>query len=1540
MSMILYPPLLESRLKAFTADTKGTGVLTIPFQHNPAVNSGACRYMVCRLRTLAGADVADGELLYGIIDKDSQTNETIAKFTWDLSLYSQTSGKPPKEPTKAGSTLLNSNMQANIQHMFVEPKTELDIPYSSDELPFDPDTWGMLPAFEDLSANNAIELSPSSWGVADDALNNNRPNNSLRNIITASVNTPDDDKDDVTQFTNSYLLNNAKVIAKLQELGIGHYRVQIAYFDPSLLVDPSSHAIGYYSDVAIIKYTEMPQVYIEGLDANKVNVMSFRYNGVTAFTDLNDYLYSYRYIIYTDKYNTEIKDYYLEYDSGEILYNNEYNTPVNGIITCRTSFSYNKDLPKGQKYFIELIIDTVNGLTMRSPRYALKGGYAISLKLPASTKLIADADSDNAYITIRLETNEDDDAYYAGTFEILRTDHYSKFKKWDKIYDFELAGEKLTRKICDDFTIQQGVRYQYALRQKNKYGIVSNKLKSVIVAVDYEDMYLSDATHLLKIRFNPQMSTFKPNILESKLETIGNRYPYIFRNGIVNYKEFALSGLISYLMDEQHKFLAFSDSIYALLDNSPRESTSSANKPPAQFVTDKTTNNFVLTDLTGTNILFEKDFKLKVLDWLTNGKPKLLRSPTEGSYIVRLMNTSLSPQQTLGRMLHTFNSTAYEIDELTMDNLIKYNLIKTQRTDRPEPPEMLFRGYECKNQVPIMKTNVTEDHLAYEIPTVEDCLKVIKSDDNNVFINGYVTRIPQLLYKVKFYDFIPGSIVGLKFKSLDPESMNKTYYHAFMIGSTGTYEVQLNDPVMGIALLWLPPVAELVTENDGDGSIKSYYKYYARPKDKNKFKGKISFGYTDYFIDRTFDYISKVEFSDEIIQITGVPVINDTEHSQLFTLNSLPDIFDFYQMNNLACNLSYIHSLKFSRREIVNCYWIHGGNLIDGNEDSGIYQHAHLPYGYKNNEWQLESREEYFLCRTAFKYKAHDDSWQIDGKTPLRIYEIDPQMVYACHILNDDEEGTYTIKYLDGRLLRLILCSIYPTTYLEWDMLHFTSYDLGQEHWKAYDIFSIPNLSWLEKCEIKSNTSSADDSDLFQITLTANGVSDSIYFAPYAQSVTEDILTVPQEAPYIYGIPQENDMEKMSSIYRHMTVNEHTGSITIRHQEIANGFSVTIGPMVQIDAVVTVAQLTYDLSAVDESAYELQARNEIINLSQQLATNHYSLDSSYLRYTLHKEMEKYIFILSYYIAVLGIVDQPLMIPPLDWLLEMDNAIQIDGTRSLEGNWKRIDQYADDDEIGLSIWNSNILKPLPTDAVIEELSPGIYYASKSALKPTDIKDKDIITPNSDDPETRKSDDEQGRGILQISENTWNNMSSKDTWSDWDKHDKIIEETQLYKAVIPDTLMSVEENDIDITHNGDQTKTCIKHGAIIIIPPAGFNVKVRPQNYLYYNAAQTDQLYNLEKNILETAEDWESLQSKNASAIEEADKSYRVTKLVYTDELPSSYAGVKELLIKNNIISIPANTLLEIRPDTKSRYSIQALPLNAKMTYKEKFEEEEE
>jgi hypothetical protein len=91
------------------------------------------------------------------------------------------------------------------------------------------------------------------------------------------------------------------------------------------------------------------------------------------------------------------------------------------------------------------------------------------------------------------------------------------------------------------------------------------------------------------------------------------------------------------------------------------------------------------TQLVGYNFSAERKFKLSVLEWLNNGKIKLFRSPAEGNYVVRLMNTSLSPNDSLSRLIHTFSSTGYEADSSDIHNLLDKQLIKIPHIQDPLP---------------------------------------------------------------------------------------------------------------------------------------------------------------------------------------------------------------------------------------------------------------------------------------------------------------------------------------------------------------------------------------------------------------------------------------------------------------------------------------------------------------------------------------------------------------------------------------------------------------------------------------------------------------------------------------------------------------------------------------------------------------------------------------------------------------------------------------------------------------------------------------
>jgi hypothetical protein len=117
---------------------------------------------------------------------------------------------------------------------------------------------------------------------------------------------------------------------------------------------------------------------------------------------------------------------------------------------------------------------------------------------------------------------------------LVRSSSLDDFGSWNEVYRFTYSNVSLTVgnpiKLWEDNTVQQGVEYTYALQGYNSYGLYSNKIISVnkenpsknSIYADFEDAFLYDGERQLKIRYNPKISSFKENVLESKMNTIGS----------------------------------------------------------------------------------------------------------------------------------------------------------------------------------------------------------------------------------------------------------------------------------------------------------------------------------------------------------------------------------------------------------------------------------------------------------------------------------------------------------------------------------------------------------------------------------------------------------------------------------------------------------------------------------------------------------------------------------------------------------------------------------------------------------------------------------------------------------------------------------------------------------------------------------------------------------------------------------------------------------------------------------------------------------
>ena len=142
-----------------------------------------------------------------------------------------------------------------------------------------------------------------------------------------------------------------------------------------------------------------------------------------------------------------------------------------------------------------------------------------------------------------------------GNFVLLRSSSKDNFVTWQEVRRFRLNNTEPSSKIIYDYTIEQGINYKYAIQQYNFQRFYSNKLYKTKNSFNKynkdfaQPVKADDGKKQLKIRFNPKVSSFKNDIQEQKIDTIGGKYPFIFRNGIVCYKEFPISGLISFQQD-------------------------------------------------------------------------------------------------------------------------------------------------------------------------------------------------------------------------------------------------------------------------------------------------------------------------------------------------------------------------------------------------------------------------------------------------------------------------------------------------------------------------------------------------------------------------------------------------------------------------------------------------------------------------------------------------------------------------------------------------------------------------------------------------------------------------------------------------------------------------------------------------------------------------------------------------------------------------------------------------------------------------------
>jgi len=405
------------------------------------------------------------------------------------------------------------------------------------------------------------------------------------------------------------------------------------------------------------KYTSSTSNYIQRTQTYG-NTLAFI--GNFECTDMTEILAYYRLKLY--KFPKEDNPIPLE-DTGYI-----YNTAVN-----LNEFNYNfkSRLQDGsEQYVIEVEYNTLNNYSD-----IFRINFTLSQVVLDDTTFILTTVEQDPNETMKGLTSLGDeeengriglkiydlnDTKYSGNLCICRASSRDNFLTWDDIKILTFKNQNINEcGVIYDYTAESGVWYKYGIQSikgensRSKLNIIT---KPVMRNFDYAYL-LGENNQQLKLSFNNTLNSMTRNISDAHLDTLGGKYAVFSRNAVMDYRSFPIEGLISFWMDEQNTFtdkkvIYGNDDIIELYDNYNEEH-----------------------EIRQYDYIYEREFRQMVSDFLHDGKPKLFKSTTEGNIIIRITDVSLSPDDSLGRLISSFSGTAYELDDNTVDNYKKYNLL-------------------------------------------------------------------------------------------------------------------------------------------------------------------------------------------------------------------------------------------------------------------------------------------------------------------------------------------------------------------------------------------------------------------------------------------------------------------------------------------------------------------------------------------------------------------------------------------------------------------------------------------------------------------------------------------------------------------------------------------------------------------------------------------------------------------------------------------------------------------------------------------------
>lgn len=405
----------------------------------------------------------------------------------------------------------------------------------------------------------------------------------------------------------------------------------------------------HYLDITLNNLTDHREINSSSIvinaTYNKTNTSGVN-DGINNGKNDKEYLKSYKVVVKNSDQSQTL------FESDNILV--DINSNLN--IYYRIPY-YFESSSQGTEYFIKIYYITSNlyeGMITTSTQVKYSDdpwGDQSPMKVAKAQAV----DSVIGKVNITLSPAQGQSSIAQGSkFVIRRASDKDNFQYWDTVWEKTLTSAATNPISYNDFTIESGVLYKYEVIYTDTNNHTYSGVNDIVISV-FDHAFLTGEGTQLCVKFNPNITTFKYNVSDNTVTTLGGKYPYVNRNGAMNYRSFNLTGTIAYEMDAEHQF-ATRNSIYG----------SNIEIYGSYFV-----NRYINAQ---NDRITQREFRERVMDFLYSDMPKLFRSTPEGNILVRLTDINLTPNQQLSRMLYDFSCTATEIGEANIDNCKLYGI--------------------------------------------------------------------------------------------------------------------------------------------------------------------------------------------------------------------------------------------------------------------------------------------------------------------------------------------------------------------------------------------------------------------------------------------------------------------------------------------------------------------------------------------------------------------------------------------------------------------------------------------------------------------------------------------------------------------------------------------------------------------------------------------------------------------------------------------------------------------------------------------------